>query len=258
MLTESTHLQEISTVNYAIVQLYRETIINHALELLDAYGLADMTMRRVASSLDVAAGALYWHIANKQELITAVATKILTPVLVLDDESSPQEFCTKLRATLLRYRDGAELVHAASSQPHSPLWSQLCELLARCIQQELVNEGLLPHNAPGTPDAPGPHIADETAAEISAATTSALHLIFGASIMEQSAKQLLEATQSAHKTRLPAGAAAKPPGGPNSTGATFRRVTDDVPRGITVLLAGLKTRLNNANSDVNNQKGSLP
>ena len=207
MHTESTHLQEISTVNYAIVQLYRETIINHALELLDAYGLADMTMRRVASSLDVAAGALYWHIANKQELITAVATKILTPVLVLDDESSPQEFCTKLRATLLRHRDGAELVHAASSQPHSPLWSQLCELLARSIQQELVNEGLLPHNAPG---APGPQIADETAAEISAATTSALHLIFGASIMEQSAKQLLEATQSAHKPRLPASAAANP------------------------------------------------
>ena len=255
MLTESTHLQEISTVNYAIVQLYRETIINHALELLDAYGLADMTMRRVASSLDVAAGALYWHIANKQELITAVATKILSPVLVLDDESSPQEFCTKLRATLLRYRDGAELVHAASSQPHSPLWSQLCELLARSIQQELVNEGLLPHNAPGVP---GPQIADETAAEISAATTSALHLIFGASIMEQSAKQLLEATQSAHKPRLPASAAAKPPGGLHSTEATFRRVADDVPRGITVLLAGLKTRLNNANSDVNNQKGSLP
>lgn len=237
------------------MQLYRETIINHALELLDAYGLADMTMRRVASSLDVAAGALYWHIANKQELITAVATKILTPVLVLDDESSPQEFCTKLRATLLRYRDGAELVHAASSQPHSPLWSQLCELLARSIQQELVNEGLL---LPDSPGAPGPHIADETAAEISAATTSALHLIFGAGIMEQSAKQLLEATQSAHKPRLPASAAAKPPGGLHSTGATFRRVTDDVPRGITVLLAGLKTRLNNANSDVNNQKGSLP
>ena len=255
MHTESTHLQEISTVNYAIVQLYRETIINHALELLDAYGLADMTMRRVASSLDVAAGALYWHIANKQELITAVATKILTPVLVLDDESSPQEFCTKLRATLLRHRDGAELVHAASSQPHSPLWSQLCELLARSIQQELVNEGLLPHNAPGAPD---PQIADETAAEISAATTSALHLIFGASIMEQSAKQLLEATQSAHKPRLPASAAANPPGGLHSTEATFRRVTDDVPRGITVLLAGLKTRLNNVNNDVNNQKGSLP
>ena len=73
------------TVNYAVVQLYRETIIDQALELLDAYGLADMTMRRVASSLGVAAGALYWHIANKQELITAVAHKIITPVFALAD-----------------------------------------------------------------------------------------------------------------------------------------------------------------------------
>lgn len=252
--------KESSSVNYAVVQLYRETIINHALELLDAYGLADMTMRRVASSLGVAAGALYWHIANKQELITAVAAKILIPVFELVDgddhrESdstpsamaraadtgphasqvsqpqlpSPQEFCAKLQSTLLSHRDGAELVHAASSQPHSLLWSQLREYLALTINQELRAEGRVLSDG----------ATIEVAADISATTTSALHLIFGASIMEQSAQQLLEATQ---------------PGQPRNAAKTTepqpRPVVDDVERGITVLLAGLKTRLDN-------QEGSL-
>ena len=50
------------------MQLSRERITQAALELLSGYGLADVSMRRVASSLGVAPGALYWHIANKQEL----------------------------------------------------------------------------------------------------------------------------------------------------------------------------------------------
>ena len=220
------------TVSYAVVQLYRETIIDQALELLDAYGLADMTMRRVASSLGVAAGALYWHIANKQELITAVAHKIITPVFALADglaitaESepaqqppSPQEFCTTLHATLLAHRDGAELVHAAAAQPNSPLWSQLHDSLSATITHELNLAGLAPGKA-------------QTTADIAATTSSALHLVFGASIMEQSAQQFLEATQPATK-----------PTRPGTARSTNLPGTDDVERGITVLLAGLHARL---------------
>lgn len=214
------------------MQLYRETIIDQALELLDAYGLADMTMRRVASSLGVAAGALYWHIANKQELITAVAHKIIAPVFELGDElagavepgpayqpPSPQEFCSTLHATLLAHRDGAELVHAAAAQPNSPLWSQLRDSLSATITHDLKLAGLSLSKA-------------HTTADIAATTSSALHLVFGASIMEQSAKQFLEATQPATKPTLPGTArSAKLPG------------SDDVERGITVLLAGLHARI---------------
>lgn len=246
------HTQQ-TAVNYAIVQLHRETIISQALELLDTYGLADMTMRRVANSLGVAAGALYWHIANKQELITAVAKKILQPVFALVDappgstSASPQDLCTTLHSTLLAHRDGAELVHAAVSQPHSPLWSHLCDSLVASIHHELG------HNAPEKGHVAATHAtdhaeagaadhadyadhADHAEADVIATATSALHLVFGASIMEQSAQQLLAASNSAATKSASSNTDGSNANDGNGAGTT------DVERGITVLLAGLQSR----------------
>ncbi|MFG6303991.1 TetR family transcriptional regulator, partial [Corynebacterium hesseae] len=62
------------------MHLSRDAIVSTALELLTRYGLADVTMRRVATNLDVAPGALYWHVANKQSLIAAMTAEILSPV----------------------------------------------------------------------------------------------------------------------------------------------------------------------------------
>lgn len=232
-----------TAVNYAIVQLHRETIISQALELLDTYGLADMTMRRVANSLGVAAGALYWHIANKQELITAVAKKILQPVFALVDAppgstyASPQDFCTTLHSTLLAHRDGAELVHAAVSQPHSPLWSHLCDSLVASIHHELGHIA----NAPEKGHVATAHretgAADHAEADVIATATSALHLVFGASIMEQSAQQLLAASNSAATKSASSNTDGSNANDCNGAGTT------DVERGITVLLAGLQSRL---------------
>ncbi|HOW94241.1 MAG TPA: helix-turn-helix domain-containing protein, partial [Mycolicibacterium fallax] len=57
----------------------RAGIIATAAGILDAYGLADLTMRRLARELDVTAGALYWHFASKQQLLGAVADRVLAP-----------------------------------------------------------------------------------------------------------------------------------------------------------------------------------
>lgn len=236
-----------TAVNYAIVQLHRETIISQALELLDTYGLADMTMRRVANSLGVAAGALYWHIANKQELITAVAKKILQPVFALVDappgatSASPQDLCTTLHSTLLAHRDGAELVHAAVSQPHSPLWSHLCDSLVASIHHELgriaPDKGhVATIHATDHTEADAADHADHAEADVIATATSALHLVFGASIMEQSAQQLLAASNSAATK-----SASSNTDGSNANDCN-RAGTTDVERGITVLLAGLQSR----------------
>ena len=59
------------------MQLTRERITEAALAILAKYGLADVSMRRVATSLSVAPGALYWHISNKQELIASMAEEIV-------------------------------------------------------------------------------------------------------------------------------------------------------------------------------------
>lgn len=57
--------------------LTKTEIISTALGILDAYGLNDLTMRRLADSLDVKASALYWHVANKQSLLAELVDKIL-------------------------------------------------------------------------------------------------------------------------------------------------------------------------------------
>ncbi|WP_460490576.1 TetR family transcriptional regulator, partial [Corynebacterium nasicanis] len=92
------------------MQLTRDSIIAAAVTILDTYGLADMSMRRVATSLGVAPGALYWHIANKQQLITAIAEEILSPVLSDPAPGGAAEVAGALRTAMLSRRDGAEVV----------------------------------------------------------------------------------------------------------------------------------------------------
>ncbi|MEJ5997069.1 TetR/AcrR family transcriptional regulator C-terminal domain-containing protein [Corynebacterium sp. H130] len=97
------------------MQLTRESIIGAAIDILDTYGLADMTMRRLAKHLDVVPGALYWHIPNKQSLIEAIAEEILTPVwqAIAVEKPSAQELCRVFRTAMNDHRDGAEVVSAA-------------------------------------------------------------------------------------------------------------------------------------------------
>ena len=45
--------------------------------MLDRYGLADLTMRRLATELGVQPSALYHHFPNKQALLAAVADEVL-------------------------------------------------------------------------------------------------------------------------------------------------------------------------------------
>lgn len=145
------------------MQLTRKTIIAAAVTILDTYGLADMTMRRVATSLGVAPGALYWHIANKQQLITAIAEEILAPALADSAPDTPAALAELLRETMLSRRDGAELVAAALSQPESETRGDVEKQLAQTL--------------------PG----DGDLRRIGAA--SLLHLVLGATALEQARAQ---------------------------------------------------------------------
>ena len=59
------------------MQLHKRDVVEAATTLLDDYGIADLTMRRLARELSVSPGALYWHFANKQQLLGAIADRIL-------------------------------------------------------------------------------------------------------------------------------------------------------------------------------------
>lgn len=95
--------------------LSREGIVEAGMAILDRYGLGDLSMRRVADALGVQAGALYYHVPNKQSLLAAIADEVLSPFADGSDGGSPsriqlESWAHLLRAALLRHRDGAELV----------------------------------------------------------------------------------------------------------------------------------------------------
>ncbi len=116
------------------MQLHKRDVVAKALEILDGYGLADLTMRRLARELDVTPGALYWHFANKQQLLGAVADSVLAPAGTPPDTHCWRDrlatVATRLRDALLSHTDGAELVSASLAAGQSPALDRILWLLA--------------------------------------------------------------------------------------------------------------------------------
>ena len=101
------------------MSLDRQHIIDGGLAILREHGLAALSMRRLAGDLGVQAGAIYWHVASKQELLAALAEQILAPVPAGPDRGSgrggpdPRQAACDIRTALLAVRDGAEVVSFA-------------------------------------------------------------------------------------------------------------------------------------------------
>ena len=90
--------------------LSREKILDTAYEVLATYGLADLSMRRLAQELHVAPGALYYHVKNKQQLLILLADYILA--------RAPKSMCEEAGPT-------GEAVHASMIQRGDMLFSLL-------------------------------------------------------------------------------------------------------------------------------------
>ena len=99
----------------------RDDVVETALRILDEFGLADLSMRRLAGVLDVQPSALYWHVPNKQTLLALVSDQIIDRARVVDHEAFNQDGALDwkaltlaeslaLRDALLAFRDGAEVV----------------------------------------------------------------------------------------------------------------------------------------------------
>ncbi|TXN32304.1 TetR family transcriptional regulator [Lacisediminihabitans profunda] len=93
----------------------RDDVVAAGLRILDEHGLPDLTMRRLAATLDVQPSALYWHFANKQTLLASIADQIVSraaPAGRTDDEwnGTARAEAEALRDALLAFRDGAEVV----------------------------------------------------------------------------------------------------------------------------------------------------
>lgn len=86
-----------------------DDVARAALRILDDHGLPDLTMRRLATTLEVQPSALYWHFPNKQTLLAELSDRIVGRMA----SGAPDDLrveANALRDALLAYRDGAEVV----------------------------------------------------------------------------------------------------------------------------------------------------
>lgn len=202
----------VKLVKVGRVHLNRAKILDAAVSILDEYGLSDLTMRRLARHLEVAPGAVYWHVAHKQELIALVARRIVEPALhpeegaqpVSEDSQpsapslpSPHDWCEELRRLLLLHRDGAEIVAAATAM--SSLREDLHATVARILATAF----------------PGLSAADR---RHGAATI--VQYMLGAVVLEQSANQARELSPA--------------------DGSVSLAEDIDTARGIEIILTGLR------------------
>lgn len=109
--------------------LTREQVVGTAVSVLRDFGLADLSMRRLARELDVQVGALYWHVKNKQELLVDVAAQLLGDIRV-DVLASREggaardavvQLATAIRSALVAVPDSAEVIQLAQSMQPAAL-----------------------------------------------------------------------------------------------------------------------------------------
>ena len=111
------------------MKINREMVTQAGLQLLNEIGLEQLTLRRLATELDVQAATLYWHFKSKEELIDEMATTVITEGTnnILPRRNSADwkvwaaTYGEGLRKTLLAYRDGARMVSGTRWTTTEPL-----------------------------------------------------------------------------------------------------------------------------------------
>jgi AcrR family transcriptional regulator len=114
--------------------LTRERIIEASISLLDSRGESGLTFRALAEELATGAGAIYWHVANKNDLMTAACDALVARTLDLPvAEAAPQDV---IRAVALGMFDAID-AHPwiGSALARAPWHSPIVRLLERLGQQ---------------------------------------------------------------------------------------------------------------------------
>ncbi|RKH68772.1 TetR/AcrR family transcriptional regulator [Corallococcus llansteffanensis] len=116
--------------------LSRERIVDAAIELLDDEGENGLTFRALATRLATGPGAIYWHIANKSELLVAasdaVVARALGEVLAF---AKPHEEIRRIAVVVFEAIDAHPWVGAQLSvAPWRTAMLQIFERIGRQVQ----------------------------------------------------------------------------------------------------------------------------
>lgn len=103
--------------------LTRESIIDAAIALLDGAGESGLTFRALATALTTGAGAIYFHVANKDDLLNAACDTVVARAMATTATmATPRERLRAIGLELFEAIDahpwvGAELARAPGSMP---------------------------------------------------------------------------------------------------------------------------------------------
>ncbi|MEP6985758.1 MAG: TetR/AcrR family transcriptional regulator C-terminal domain-containing protein [Chloroflexota bacterium] len=101
--------------------MQKNQIVQAALDVLDRDGLEGVTLRRLATELNVKAASIYYHIPSKERLLDEMANAILEEQFgTFDFENDQRDWAEwlhkvahELRRAMLRHREGARVVAGA-------------------------------------------------------------------------------------------------------------------------------------------------
>lgn len=93
----------------------REEIVDAAVELLDAEGLAGLSMRKLGAKLSAGATSLYWYVAHKDELLELVYDRVWAAIIMPDPEEvgwrdAASALAHGMRQAILRHPWSADLI----------------------------------------------------------------------------------------------------------------------------------------------------
>ena len=86
--------------------LSKERIVGAAMEILDAHGESALTFRALAARLATGSGAIYWHVASKNDLLAATTNDVIARVMT--DVVSSAEPREAIRAIALGLFDAID------------------------------------------------------------------------------------------------------------------------------------------------------
>jgi AcrR family transcriptional regulator len=94
--------------------LTRDAIVDAALALLERDGLQGLSMRRLAAELGTGAASLYWHVGDKEELLSLLLDRIVGESEVVEPDAENwqeqvKELARAARRLLESRRDAAQL-----------------------------------------------------------------------------------------------------------------------------------------------------
>ncbi len=117
--------------------LSKERIVEAAIEILDTEGEGALTFRALASRLATGSGAIYWHVANKNELLAATTTDVITRVMTgVVPGVTPRE---TIRTTVLDVFDAIDAHPWVGTQLSREPWQsavlQIFEGVGRQLQE---------------------------------------------------------------------------------------------------------------------------